>query len=131
MFFMLFVAPMTSLWRHPTINITQVSVQKSYWPISSLNMLKKFRFGIMYVFYTSKTVFLVQFSYHDVIVTSPHYKYNSGVSAIIVLTDLIFKSVKKSFDFISFMRFLSQKRCFWYILASMTSLWRHLNINLT
>ena len=49
----------------------------------------------MTAFRASQSGVLVHFSVHDVIVTSPHYKSNSGVSAIIILTDSTFVSVKK------------------------------------
>ena len=60
---------------------------------------------------SSKTMFLEHYSFHDVIVMSPHYKSNSGASAITVLTDFIVK-ILKMFYVVLFMPFIPQKQCF-------------------
>ena len=63
--------------------------------------------------------------------TSSHYKSNSGVSAIIVLTDSIFKSVKKDFIWYHLCILYLQNGVFGTFYALMVSSWRHLTINRT
>ena len=72
--------------------------------------------------YLQKRGFPEYYSFHDVIVMSPHYKSNSNVSATIVLTNFILKNVNKVLISYHLVVLYLKNGVFWYIVAPMMSL---------